>query len=209
MTPSTAGRTCPAQSEPTSAGRRTAAVFSEIFAPVPQILTQSILVTVHAADGLAAVAWLLTAAMFGSVLPMLILLTGVRKGSFANHHIPERERRILPMAAVLVSILIGLGIMLVAHAPDALSAVFAALAIELVVLIAITRYWQISVHTAVACSMVIAAVATYGPALTLLVPVIPATMWGRVRVGAHTLLQTVAGVLVGGSVFGPVFLLLT
>lgn len=43
------------------------------------------------------VAWGLVAALSGSVLPMLFVLRGVRRGRLTDHHLRLREQRALPL----------------------------------------------------------------------------------------------------------------
>lgn len=43
------------------------------------------------------VVWGLVAALSGSVLPMLFVLRGVRRGRLTDHHLRLREQRALPL----------------------------------------------------------------------------------------------------------------
>jgi hypothetical protein len=184
---------------------RLAEALSEVFCPAVQVLVQSALVLWPVTSGALAWDWYLQAAFIGSALPTLFLLHGARRGWWLNHHIPDRERRVVPMLVILAFIVIGGAFLAVAGAPRPLCAVFWSLAIGLAALTLITRWWKISVHNAGAGMTVGVAVVTYGPTLLFLAPLCLATIWMRVHLRAHTLPQATTGALVGGAVAWAVF----
>lgn len=182
-------------------GLRLATVLSEVFAPLVQVLVQSTLVLWHPWPGASTLGWWLLSVTFGSAVPMLFLIYGMRKGSWLDHHVPQREHRILPMIAILASLLIGLGALSLSGAPRTICALFASLAIQLTVLTLITRWWKVSVHTSVATTTVVVAALVGGPfMLAAFAPIAPLTVWTRTHLRAHTLGQAVTGVLVGVAI---------
>ncbi len=196
--PCTAG---PPQHTPRPIGLRLAAALSEVFAPLVQVLVQSTLVLWHPWPDASELRWWLLAVAFGSAVPMLFLIYGMRRGSWLDHHVPQREHRILPMIAILASLLLGFGALSLAGAPRPICAVFALLAIQLAVLTLITRWWKISVHTSVATTTVAVAALVGGPLLlAAFAPIAPLTVWTRTHMRAHTLGQAVTGVLIGTAI---------
>ncbi|WP_217559230.1 hypothetical protein [Streptomyces sp. GbtcB6] len=184
-------------SSQSSPGTRLAKILSELFAPLIQVLAQSALALRHATAA-AGLGWWLLASFFGSALPMLFLIYGTRRGSWLDHHVPQREQRIIPMLVILSCLLIGTGAFALSDAPNAIRALFLSLEIQLAALTAITRWWKISVHTSVAASTVAVTAWACGPLVALAVaPMVPITMWTRTHLKAHTLPQATAGVLVG------------
>jgi hypothetical protein len=71
---------------------------TEVLAPAP--LAAALLLAVAGRSYRpwpGVVAWGLVAALSGSVLPMLFVLRGVRRGRLTDHHLRLREQRALPL----------------------------------------------------------------------------------------------------------------
>ncbi|WP_306204284.1 phosphoesterase PA-phosphatase [Actinoplanes sp. RD1] len=179
---------------------------TEILAPAVLVATLMLLVGWHAgaAPGVSRW-WGLPGALFAAGLPMVYVLRGVRRGKLTNHHIPEREHRMVPLLVGIASVAIGLGALLVLGAPRDVVALLAAGGTGLLVYTAVTRWWKMSIHAGVAAGTSATLVALYGPLLLLTVPLVVLAGWARVRLSAHTTAQVVAGALVGAVIAGSVF----
>ena len=70
----------------------------------------------------------------------------------------------------------------------------------LAVALAITAFWKISIHAAVAAGTVTSLGALVGPWWLILVPLVVLTGWARVEIRDHTLVQVLVGAVVGASV---------
>lgn len=77
----------------------------------------------------------------------------------------------------------------------------------LAVALAVTAFWKISVHTAVAGGTVSVLVLTYGSAVALTAPLVALIGWSRVELRDHTPMQVLVGGIVGASVAAMVFTL--
>ena len=150
----------------------------------------------------------LVVAVFFSVLPMIFIVRGARRGRWDGHHVRDREHRFVPLLMCLVSALAGLAILLLGGAPRDVIALAWAMIVTLLVCILITRWWKISLHATVAGGAVATVVLIYGPWLLLLLVLLGLVCWSRVRLTDHTVGQVVVGALLGPTVGGAVFLLL-
>ncbi|HHX64324.1 MAG TPA: DMT family transporter [Chloroflexi bacterium] len=179
---------------------RTAVIISRFFGPhyvvAPMLLVMGLSDPISWKRGLVW-AFLLGAATITGML--LVLTRQMRKGRISDWHISRREERLqpvliiasflagaLPVAALLlfdgprpllVATLSGLGLILFNHV--------------------VTLWWKISQHVSSIAVSVMLVIAALGAASTPLLLLIPLVAWARVKIGAHTVMQTVAGGIVG------------
>jgi membrane-associated phospholipid phosphatase len=71
---------------------------------------------------------------------------------------------------------------------------------------AITRYWKISLHTAVAGGTATILAIVLGPALLATGVLVAAIGWSRVKLGDHTASQMITGGVLGAVVAAAVFI---
>jgi len=192
------------------AGYLFARVVAEVLSPAVVVLVLSFVVawrgTGHDVPG--TVAWALVVAVFYSVVPMAVAVRGARRGYWGGHWVRERERRITPLLVCLGSTLLGLAILLVGQAPSEMVALAGAMIATLAACLAITRWWKVSIHAAVAGGATALVTLLYGPVMLVTGLVVVLVGWSRVRVAAHTVTQVAVGALVGPVIGGAVFLLL-
>lgn len=150
--------------------------------------------------------WGLWVAVCCSAAPMVFIVRGARRGRWDDHHVTHREQRLVPMLACLVCAAVCFLVMLLAGAPSELVALLAAMLTVLVVALAITRWWKISLHAAVSSGAVAAVVAVYGLVFLALYALVALVGWSRVRLAEHTVAQVIAGTLLGPVAGGAVFL---
>ena len=115
------------------------------------------------------------------------------RGHTASLDIPERERRIKPFAISIVTYITAFILLLFIKAPATVIILMWVYIFNTVITTVITRYWKISVH-GMALGGPIAALGItvsgmYFWGLPLLFPMI----YSRVRLGAHTIPQVIAG----------------
>lgn len=189
---------------------RLARVVTEVLSPAVIVVALPLAVAWQATGYELAptLGWGLLVALFYSVIPMVIMVRGARRGRWDGHWVRERERRMVPFLLCLVSTTVGLVIMLVGGAPRAVIALSWSMIATLVVVLAITRWWKVSVHATVAGGAVATVVLLYGPWYLLLILGVVLVAWSRVMVEDHTVAQVVAGALLGPVVGGAVFLAL-
>ncbi|WP_285777991.1 phosphatase PAP2 family protein [Microtetraspora sp. NBRC 13810] len=173
---------------------------TEVFAPAHLVI--GLPPTVGAvASGWSGVAWgLLTAALCGGV-PALVIIAGVRSGTFGDRHITDRAQRARLIAVTIPLVLLALCLLAVLGAPRLAVVTVAAMLVALAVIgpITVALKWKISFHAAVSAGSVVVLAHVLPPAAVtaagaLLVALIG---WARVSLGDHTVSQVLAGTAVG------------
>jgi membrane-associated phospholipid phosphatase len=183
---------------------RTARLVTDYFEPKNWIVVVTLLVGWHA-DGLAGVGWGLFGALFAAVIPVLFIKLGIRRGTWADRHLGVRQQRLVVMVFIICSVTTGTLLMSLLGAPTAMVALIAAMVTTLVILMAITFAWKISVHAAVSSGSVAIFALDYGPWLLAAYPLVALVCWSRVALRDHTPAQVVAGAVLGGVVAGVTF----
>ena len=193
---------------PTAAGA--AQIVTEVLSPAVIVVALPLAVawsaTGHSVP--ATLGWGLLVAVFYSVLPMVFLIRGARRGRWEGHWVRNRAHRTVPLLVCLASALVGMVVMLLGSAPAAVVALAWAMITTLVACLVVNRWWKVSVHAAVAGGAVAMAAFTYGPWLLVLVPLVALVCWSRVVVEYHTVAQVAVGAVLGPVVGGGVFLAL-
>ncbi|CRK56404.1 hypothetical protein [Alloactinosynnema sp. L-07] len=189
---------------------RLAKLTTEVFSPAAVVLVLPLAVAWKATGRHLGetVLWGVVVALFSSVLPMLFIIRGARQGRWDGHHVRDREHRFVPLAVGLASTAVGLAILLIGGAPRDVVGLIVAMVTTLAACIAVTTWWKVSLHAAVAAGAVVMIALLYGPwALLLLMPV-ALVCWSRVVLGDHTVAQVVVGAAMGPLVGGAVLLLI-
>lgn len=195
--------------ERTALRRRGARLVTEILAPAPVAGVLLIAVAIHSAPTLAeAIVWGLLAVLFASLVPMAYIVRGVRRQHLSDHHVGVREQRPLPLFIGALSVLAGMALLALLHAPRDLVALIGAMAAGLLSSLLVTLFWKISVHVAVASGACIILVLVFGPRLLVVAPLVALVGWARVELGDHDALQALAGAGLGTIVAAVAFLLL-
>ncbi|MBO4159592.1 phosphatase PAP2 family protein [Micromonospora sp. MMS20-R2-23] len=198
----------PAAAEPVGSGAvatRVARLVTEVTAPAVLVTALTVAIGWHGAGGARGLAWGLLATVFAAGIPFAYILGGVRRGRLTDHHIGRREQRRVPLLLGLASAATGLALLAALGAPRPVLALVAAGVVGLVVAVAVSHWWKMSIHSAVAAGTLVVLVLTFGPRLLPAVPLLALVGWSRVRLRDHTVAQVVVGALVGGLVAGLVY----
>jgi membrane-associated phospholipid phosphatase len=186
-----------------------ARLVTEAMSPVVLIVFVTLIVAVRSAGIVRGLALGLVAIFFAGGLPYGLVLIGVRRGQLTDHHVSRREQRPRMMAIALASVAVGLLVLRWLDAPRDLFALMAAMVAGLVVALAITSYWKISIHAAAAGGTVASLAMLVSPWWLLLVPLVVLTGWARVVIRDHTPAQVSVGAIVGAVVAAGVLLLVS
>ncbi|MFE0087712.1 hypothetical protein [Streptomyces sp. NPDC058991] len=186
---------------------KVAKAITDVLAPGHLVIGLLLLIGWHSTTSFAGVAWGLLAALFCGIIPLAIIRLGVRRGKLTDKHIRIRKQRIAPLIATLISVVTGIVLLHVLRAPSEVFALVIAMLVGLASSLAVTVWWQISVHNAVAGGTVMILLLAYGPAILPAVPLVLAVGWSRRILKAHTLAQLVCGTALG-SISALVFTLL-
>ncbi|MFF2144967.1 hypothetical protein [Kitasatospora sp. NPDC058190] len=155
--------------------------------------------------GLAGLGWAAFAALFAAVIPTLFIQRGIRKGTLEDRHVGHRQRRLTVIPFIMGSVLTSFAVMIWLDAPADLTAMVAAMFASLFPILAITVWWKVSVHTAVASGAVTCLGIALGPLWLLLYPLVAVIGWSRVVLRDHTTAQTIVGAVVGAVTAGLTF----
>ncbi|MCX5011882.1 hypothetical protein OG765_12915 [Streptomyces sp. NBC_00555] len=178
---------------------KAARILSDVLAPANLVVALLLLVGWHSTGSWSGLGWGLLAALFCGVVPIGIIVLGVRRGALTDQHIRVRRQRVVPMALSLVSVAAGIGLLHVLGAPADVFVLVVAMLAGLVSSLLVTIGWQISIHMSVAGGTVMILVLVFGP------PVLPAALiaaaigWSRLALRAHTAAQLLAGTALGGT----------
>jgi hypothetical protein len=192
---------------------RVAVGVSYVVSPVilPPLLFGAVLVHVGAPTGEAM--WAAgVALLFFSLIPLGYVMRQVQLRRTSSVEVPERLNRTRPFFVGIASTLAAVIVLFVTSESSGLAVALGLFhALNLVMIMLVNLRWKISVHMAslagvasmllVVSWLVEPALPTY-PFATLrivwiLVLLIPVLAWARVRTGAHTRLQVVAGTSFG------------
>ncbi|MFG2749305.1 hypothetical protein [Streptomyces xanthophaeus] len=178
---------------------KAARVLSDGLAPGNLVVGLLLLIGWHSTGSWAGLGWGLIAAVFCGVIPIGIIMFGVRRGALTDQHIRVRRQRVLPMALSLVSVVAGIALVHALGAPADVSALVVAMLVGLASSLLVTLGWQISVHMSVAGGTVMILLIAFGAPMLLAVPVAVAVGWSRLALRAHTPAQLLAGSALGST----------
>lgn len=150
--------------------------------------------------------WVVTATGI-SAAPLLFVWRGVRSGRYTDHHVSQREQRLIPLSFALGCMVMVFVLLLLLKASPALMATVTAMITSFVVALMITQFarWKISLHLIGITGAIITLGLVVEPHLFFLAPLILLVGWARWQVHAHTPLQALAGTVLAGSVLVVTF----
>ncbi|MFG3714600.1 phosphoesterase PA-phosphatase [Micromonospora sp. NPDC047730] len=193
-----------------SPGRRAARLVTEVLAPSVLVTVMPLVVAARATGSLGGVLrWGGAALVFCAVIPVGMVLYGVRRGWLTDRHIGDHTQRLRPLALGLASVAVGIALLAALDAPRLLVALMVATLVNGAVVTAVNHWWKLSVHAATAAGSVAVLVLLLGPALHALWSLVVAVAWSRVRLRDHTVAQVVAGAVAGAPLTAATFLALT
>lgn len=108
----------------------------------------------------------------------------------------------------ITSSLVGPILIATLGAPRELIALVVAMEVGLIISLAITFFWKMSIHVASVAGAIVILVLVFGPGVLALAPVVVLVGWARVELHDHTPSQVAAGAVIGALVAGIVFELL-
>jgi membrane-associated phospholipid phosphatase len=202
--------------EGTSGGRsertpadRLARLVTEVFAPAVLAATMPLVIGVHAGTTVAAgLGWGALALLFSAVIPYSVIRVGMRLGKITDHHIGVREQRRIPLLFGVGSVVVGILVLALLHAPRELMALVVVMLVVLFGIGFVNLAWKLSAHAAVAAGSVTVLIMTFGPALSAAAVLVALIGWSRVRLRDHTATQVLAGALLGVPLAAVAFALL-
>ncbi len=155
-----------------------------------------------------ALVWLVISVAVTAIPTIWYVLHLVKVGYLEDIYMPDREKRIKPIAVIVGWMVISLGILDFIGAPQAMLLMLVAVMAQVTLLGIITPIWKISFHGAT-----IMAIATITALLPdkiawVLFALVPVVGWARVQLHRHTAWQVIAGYIAGVMVAAPAFYLI-
>lgn len=178
---------------------------SHVFSP-PVAGAGGLIAVAARMDTPAAWAWSLADIALAVALPLLFVVWLAQTGRVSGIELQHRHERARPYCIALLGATLAAGASFVFDAPRALTVLLCALAVQTLILSAVTVWWKISLHTAAITGAAVVAWHVAGPAGLAIAALVPLVAWARVALGRHTPGQTVAGALVGGLIYITAFL---
>jgi membrane-associated phospholipid phosphatase len=112
----------------------------------------------------------------------------------------RRELRAVPLTFAACSVALGIALLLIGHAPRAITALVVAMLAGLMSVLAVSHWWKVSIHSAVAGGTAIILVAVFGtPGLIIGPIVVLCASWSRVASRDHTGAQVLIGAIMGAT----------
>jgi membrane-associated phospholipid phosphatase len=136
----------------------------------------------------------------GVLIPLLYVVWLVIRGQITDIDVRSREQRRRPLLVTLICAGIGWLVLALGAAPAGMTMVAAAMWLEVAAIFFVTLRWKISVHTVAAAGGAMLIWTLLGSAIPFLL-MVPLIAWSRIRLRHHTLPQTLAGALLGSTVF--------
>lgn len=189
----------------TSLHTRVAHVITETTAPAVLAVAGLLVVAIHSAGSGAGAAWGGFAALLVTGVPLAYVAKGIKAGKWSDHHIADRTQRAVPLLIAAASVAVAAILLVLVRAPRDLIALVLAQLVGLVIVLVVSRWWKISIHTAVAGGFLGILVVLFGPWALLGLPVLAAVGWSRIVLDAHTWAQVLAGGAVGALVAATLF----
>lgn len=153
----------------------------------------------------AGLGWAFFTVVIAVGIPFAFLKWELRRGGISDWHISRREERLRPslMLMSFAAAVFPLGALWAFEGPKTLQAMFVSGLVLVVATLAVTAFWKVSQHVMGITSMATIVTILLGPIAAPLFLIVPLVAWARVRVGAHTIAQTVVGGLLGlGAAWG-------
>ncbi|WP_055587057.1 hypothetical protein [Peterkaempfera griseoplana] len=179
--------------------QKAARIVTDVLAPANLVIALLLLVGWHGTGSPTGLGWGLLAALFCGVIPLGIVLAGVRRGGLTDKHIRIRRQRVLPMALSLIPVVAGITLLHLLGAPTDVSALVIAMLVGLATSLLVTVWWQISIHNSVAGGTVMILLLAFGLLMLPTVAAAAAIGWSRLTLKAHTLPQVLAGTALGSA----------
>ncbi|MDP2585690.1 MAG: hypothetical protein Q8P29_02300 [Candidatus Levybacteria bacterium] len=127
----------------------------------------------------------------------LFVVAGVILGFFSNFNVSKKEQRPLLFSFIAFAMFCYFVSIFIFNAPKILFIAFFAIVLCLIVMIIVNRWIKASIHLAIFTGAVIFILVVYGGYSFLLLTLIPLLAWARIKMGEHSLQETIVGTILG------------
>jgi len=177
---------------------RLARVFTELLAPsVVGVICPVAVGALSDSNAWRGAGLGLLGAVFAIGLPYAYIAWLIRTGGATDRHVSRREDRPKVLVAVLLSLAAGISVLVLLGAPPLLVWLLAGEVLLVLACLVISKFWKISMHSAVVSGTVAALVIVLGPWALLAGVAVALVSWSRVVLRDHTVAQVIAGAALG------------
>jgi membrane-associated phospholipid phosphatase len=192
--------------KPTTRGEHFAYWISKLGSPPVLVILMLLLIALTASSPSI---WLWNGAyLIAVIIPLLYLFRLLRQDKITDMDVFVREQRARPLLVTVASLGTVLAILVLGRAPRAMIILTTASLVQAIAIFLITLRWKISMHSATSAAVTVLILNVFGKAAAPVMLSVPLIAWSRVKLRRHTLMQTVAGALLGGGIFITTILLL-
>lgn len=178
-----------------------AALISAIINPVfVSVFAASIFVFYNLNNWGDTIRWMIITLSITATFPIAYVVYLVKTGYLTDIYMPDREKRIKPIAVILLWLFISFFILKLLHAPLVMLLLVEVIVGQLVLLGLITTLWKISFHSATIMSATAVVAVLHSELVFVFSLLVPIVGWSRIQLKRHTLMQVIMGGLVGGTV---------
>jgi hypothetical protein len=155
-----------------------------------------------------ALLWASIYVLIVCIMPVLFIALRVKQGKITDIHMPLRRERYTPFIITFIGAAISLVLLLLVHSSRAMQLLSLATMLQVILMLVITLYWQISVHMIGISGAVVLTSLWFGALYGIIIsPLIIIVAAARLTLKRHTLRQVIVGALVGSISFGVFFTL--
>lgn len=180
---------------------------SNVFSP-PLMIMAGVCLAASSLGTAVAWQWAAQYLLIALVMPISFVTWQFTRGRITSIEMHLRSERVQPY---LISLLCGLAAWLwlrLGMAPALLTLLAGVGAVQVALMLAVTLFWKISAHSASIAGVVMLALSLFGAVALPLVVLVPAAGWARVSLRRHSLMQVVAGALLGAGLMAlPLWLM--
>jgi len=145
--------------------------------------------------------WATLIVVFSVFIPSCYVLSLVKRGKVTDFDVYLRGQRFWPYIVSLICGSISWLLLAIGHAPRLLIILAGASVCQGLIMFMINHRWKISAHAAGSASLAVMTWYLFGSSGTPILLIIPLVGWSRVRLGRHSLLQVIAGSILGAVIF--------
>jgi membrane-associated phospholipid phosphatase len=147
----------------------------------------------------AAWQWAAQYLLIALVPPIGFIAWQFMRGQLTSLELHLRSERVQPYLVSLLCSLVAWLWLRLGMAPALLTLLAGVGVVQVALLLAVTLFWKISAHSASVAGLVMLALSLFGAAALPLVGLVPAVSWARVHLRRHSLMQVLAGALLGAG----------
>ena len=183
------------QANAPTAVRKFALVVSHLLSPI--ILATVLLLATPWRDASVRFSESVTAALFTTIIPWLILAGAKLRGKVTDMHVTVRHQRHWIYAYTAGLILCGLLVLRLMDAGTRMYLEVLSILLGLAVVAVVNIWWKVSVHLAVGTYVILQVAGQLNELMPLVVFFITVLSWARIRSFQHTATQVCGGAAVG------------